>query len=343
MLWEQLVDLRDLVYTDTMAELPAQRNSVYLGFRRGSNTEYAVVTAQSSAADNKVSQSGPAAAYPTTSYSVEDIHDARDCRAAAAARAARVLGTDQSAERASAQLGAATKRIKETVAARRAALVQDEQALDARRAALQKRRDHVNDIRARTEALGTWERECAAKVDSARVSLDDMHSDVCRARSRVLQALEAIYPIELVDARELLYSIAGIPLANGVAPNASKSELDDSAAALGLVAQLVVLLSTYLSTPLPYPIVATGSRAVIKDGISVMQGPRACVVFSLTRFTLYGGRGIEHYRYEYAVFLLSKDIEQLMNAHGVPVLDLRSILPNLKNLLVTLIAATRYP
>lgn len=30
-----------------------------------------------------------------------------------------------------------------------------------------------------------------------------------------------------------------------------------------------------------------------------------------------------------------------MNAHGVPIVDLKNVLPNLKSLLVTLIAATR--
>ena len=53
------------------------------------------------------------------------------------------------------------------------------------------------------------------------------------------------------------------------------------------------------------------------------------------RFALYA-KGVESYRYEHAVFLLTKDIEQLMNEHNVPMLDLRNMLPNLKNLLVTL-------
>lgn len=39
------------------------------------------------------------------------------------------------------------------------------------------------------------------------------------------------------------------------------------------------------------------------------------------------------------MFLLNKDIEQLLSQHDVPVLDLRHTLPNLKNLLVTLPAA----
>lgn len=65
-------------------------------------------------------------------------------------------------------------------------------------------------------------------------------------------------------------------------------------------------------------------------------------MFSHSRFVLHG-HGTEPYRYEYAVFLLNKDIEQLMNQHGVPVLDLRNTLPNVKNLLVTLSAGYSAP
>lgn len=106
-----------------------------------------------------------------------------------------------------------------------------------------------------------------------------------------------------------------------------KSALEESAAALAYVAQVVVLASAYLHVPLPYPLRPVGSRAVVQDAISVMTGPRM--------FALYG-KGVEPYRYEYGVFLLNKDIEQLMHAHGVPMLDLRNTLPNVKNLLVTL-------
>lgn len=151
-----------------------------------------------------------------------------------------------------------------------------------------------------------------------------------------MRELEFIYPIQLEDARALLYSIAGLALPNGVATTHPKSgalvhrtHLEDTASALALIAQIVLLASTYLHTSLHYPLRAIGSRAVVQDGISVMTGPRT--------FALYG-KGTEPYRYEYGVFLLNKDIEQLMMAHGVPVLDLRNTLPNVKNLLVTLAA-----
>ena len=42
------------------------------------------------------------------------------------------------------------------------------------------------------------------------------------------------------------------------------------------------------------------------------------------------------YRFEYAVFLLNKDIEYILIKHGLRVLDIRHTLPNLKYLLYVL-------
>lgn len=62
------------------------------------------------------------------------------------------------------------------------------------------------------------------------------------------------------------------------------------------------LLAAYLSVPLCYPIQCRGSRSVIVDEISMMKGPRA--------FPLWG-KGVDRYRFDYAVFLLNKNIEQV--------------------------------
>ncbi|KAF9987793.1 hypothetical protein BGZ75_010419 [Mortierella antarctica] len=53
-------------------------------------------------------------------------------------------------------------------------------------------------------------------------------------------------------------------------------------------------------------------------------------------FPLFG-KGQERLRFEYGVFLLNKDIEQLMNAYGRQFMDLRRTLPNLRDLMETLI------
>lgn len=45
-------------------------------------------------------------------------------------------------------------------------------------------------------------------------------------------------------------------------------------------------------------------------------------------FPLYA-KGVDRYRFEFGVFLLNKNIEQLMNAYGLIVMDLRHTLPNI--------------
>lgn len=186
-----------------------------------------------------------------------------------------------------------------------------------------------------------------SRLDELRQTRDEVRKEVARQRARLLRDLDLIYPIQLEHARDLLYSIVALPLPNGVASttkNASalvhKLPLEEVGSALAFVAQLVLLLSSYLHIPLPYPLTTLGSKAIVRDGISIMNGPRAYVscIVSHSSFVLHG-RGTELYRYEYAVFLLNKNIEQLMNKCHVPVLDLRNTLPNLKNLLMTLSAA----
>ena len=106
-------------------------------------------------------------------------------------------------------------------------------------------------------------------------------------RKRLLAYLEEIYPIEVVEPASLLFSIVGVPLPNLSETSSSSGsrtqskeiqqlEGDDDtiSSALGFVAQLVLLLSNYLATPLHYSIATAGSRAVIHDAISAINGPR---------------------------------------------------------------------
>ena len=218
----------------------------------------------------------------------------------------------------------------------RAAVVEARSALQARRDNLERGAALLQDIRQRrTQAQeASTETTYVAPLSNVRKRAEELEQSIQQHRVRLLRDLEFIYPIQLESARDLLYSIAGLALPNGVASTdersgalVHKSALDESAAALAYVAQIVVLASAYLHIPLPYPLRPVGSRAVVQDPISVMSGPRT--------FALYG-KGVEPYRYEYGVFLLNKDIEQLMHAYGVPMLDLRNTLPNVKNLLVTL-------
>ncbi|PWY99468.1 hypothetical protein BCV70DRAFT_201034 [Testicularia cyperi] len=234
---------------------------------------------------------------------------------------------------------------------------QKQATLELRRAQLHARREALD----RSKALLIQSEQHDAQIQDAIQTAKQRQSDLALAihteHAALFRDLETVFPIDLADASSLLFSICGLPLPNDAAsispPELEKEEkrwkesirhvqppshrplfhhFDDDtiSSALGMVAQLVVLLSVYLSTPIHYPIATAGSRAVVQDCISLMSGPRA--------FPLYA-KGVERYRYEYAAFLLNKNIEQLMNVHSVTVIDIRQTLPNLKNLMVTLSAA----
>ncbi|PWO00111.1 hypothetical protein FA09DRAFT_206399 [Tilletiopsis washingtonensis] len=211
----------------------------------------------------------------------------------------------------------------------RAILARRREVLARRKARLETARRGNLSLRATIEAMSTSIASLSHALQSAA-----LHA----RRATLLGELEHIYPIDLLDASSLLFSINNLALPNTDNPQHPSSSASPStaaaaavdeetrASALGLVAQVVVLLSVYTNTPLHYPLATAGSRAVVQDGISCMTGPRA--------FPLYA-KGVESYRFEYAVFLLNKNIEQLMNQHRVPVLDIRHTLGNLKNFIIT--------
>lgn len=184
-------------------------------------------------------------------------------------------------------------------------------------------------------------RKKMSQLSKVRLTIE---AKIYARRVVMLRQVEYIYPIDLIDGAELLFGIVDIPLMNrdGNEDNRvnkekrSGAKVDQSddvvSSALGMVGQMVALISAYTDAPLHYPIATAGSRSVIQDGISVMSGPRA--------FPLYS-KGVERYRYEYGHFLLNKDIEQLMNHAGITILDIRNTLPNLKNLIVTLTASSQ--
>ena len=71
-----------------------------------------------------------------------------------------------------------------------------------------------------------------------------------------------------------------------------------------------------------------------------LQGSSGCliqiVVVLMGRFPLYMGRGIDRTRFEYGLYLLNMDLQQLMHHQGLEVASLRQTLPNLQILLVAL-------
>ncbi|KIY64395.1 hypothetical protein CYLTODRAFT_493164 [Cylindrobasidium torrendii FP15055 ss-10] len=201
--------------------------------------------------------------------------------------------------------------------------------LKQRRDVLRQAKEHLQEDGARLEALESSQRE-------ERVRVDELKTSLAPTRSALLSVLASLFPIEMREAGELLFTIVDVPLPIPVAATDPAPPLsvvgqrdvneESVATALGYAAQLVQMAAGYLGKGLVYPITYVGSRSLIRDGISAMVGPRMFPLFP---------KGVDTYRFEYGVFLLNKDIELLMADHDLRALDMRHTLANLKNLLLT--------
>ncbi|KAM7256376.1 hypothetical protein ACFE04_012117 [Oxalis oulophora] len=122
-----------------------------------------------------------------------------------------------------------------------------------------------------------------------------------------------------------------------------KKEVQRSATALGYVAHAVSLIASYLHVPLRYPLRLGGSHSYITDYAPSIEPissdmPSNAVVsanMKLVAFPLFLD-GQDSTRAAYAVFLLNKDLEQLLNYIGVKSLGPRQVLANLKELFRTI-------
>ncbi|MBA0684824.1 hypothetical protein Goari_026384 [Gossypium aridum] len=119
-----------------------------------------------------------------------------------------------------------------------------------------------------------------------------------------------------------------------------KKEVQKSATALGYVAHAVSLIASYLQVPLRYPLRLGGSCSYVNDNVPP-AGPTTLDLSWKTplsatvkpvEFPLFL-KGQDTTRAAYAIFLLSKDIEQLLNFIGEDSLGPRHLVANLKELL----------
>lgn len=212
------------------------------------------------------------------------------------------------------------------------------------RSAQSRRSELQASLKARRAAIvsGTTIQEKAQlHLDSAQANLSSQNSLLKSTRMsisgqirRICEDLLSIYPIEPILHKQLLFTIRGLFLPNASSPAQSSPEADPAttAAALSLVAQIVYLLSFYLSTPVPYPPTVHGSTSSIFDPVSTSLHSHLARVFPLYQ------KGAIIFRFEYGVFLLNSDIELLMSRQGLRMVDQRQTLPNLKYLLYVLTA-----
>ena len=186
---------------------------------------------------------------------------------------------------------------------------------------------------------------------------------------RVAQELLNVFPIDPVEDQFLCFKINGLYLPNAkafedeTAYNGPPMDVDATAAALGFVAQVVVRLEVYLGIALPYEPFPCGSTSTIFDPLSpakelglssssgsmngrnksTAEGSAESTGFDTPTpethpfrlFPLYQ-HGSQSKRFRWAIYLLNKDIEELMQHSGCKVIDPRTTLVNLKYLLSVL-------
>ncbi|XP_077987735.1 UV radiation resistance-associated protein-like [Glandiceps talaboti] len=147
-------------------------------------------------------------------------------------------------------------------------------------------------------------------------------SQLTMRRRQLVSELSFIYPI--VELPNNTHLICGVKL-----PNAEEySGTDDTtiATALGYTCHLMIKMAQFLQLPLRYPMYHRGSRSIIRDHITDKLQERD------RDFPLYS-KGKERFQFNYAVYLLNKNVAQLRFYCGLPTTDLRVTLPNLKTLL----------
>uniref|UniRef100_A0A2P2J9N9 UV radiation resistance-associated gene protein n=1 Tax=Rhizophora mucronata TaxID=61149 RepID=A0A2P2J9N9_RHIMU len=125
----------------------------------------------------------------------------------------------------------------------------------------------------------------------------------------------------------------------------NKKEFQRSASALGYVAHAVSLIASYLQVPLRYPLHLGGSHSYVNDFAPSIEPTSSDLSSNTTdanakpvAFPLFL-EGQDTTRAAYAVFLLNKDLEQLLNYIGAQSLGPRHILANLKEFIRTIQSA----
>lgn len=172
--------------------------------------------------------------------------------------------------------------------------------------------------------LNDWQRYWPA-LEPQKESTDELDTEengMIVERQRLIRGLMEIFPIEPIE-KTFHFTICGLPMPSVFSIN--HYDPVQVGAVLGLIAQLVVLLSRYLDVALPYPIRPYGSQSYIIDTVSKLQGSRTFPLWT---------KGALLYRVEYGLYLLHKNIEQLMISQNLAVADLKQTLANLKNLML---------
>lgn len=130
---------------------------------------------------------------------------------------------------------------------------------------------------------------------------------------RLFRELRTIYPVTVqTDQR---YRIRGLEIPADVLTSTVGDE--ELSAALGYLCHLVAMMSKYLGVELRHRLLPHGSRSTVEDG---------------AEYPLYLARNVERERFEYAVHLLSRNVECLCKERSIRVSTKLHILAKVKRI-----------
>ncbi|KAG4306294.1 hypothetical protein PORY_000282 [Pneumocystis oryctolagi] len=192
---------------------------------------------------------------------------------------------------------------------------------------LNSRRKYMKISQKNQKIISTYLEDAKKTLQYRKETLYQILNKISLHRSHIVSELQNIFPIEPIVDKPLNFTICNLLLPN---TNYYKHDDDCIAASLGYTAHLIYLLAFYLRIPLRYPIRPMCSRTIIEDPISN-------TLHTSKRFPLWS-KGQDHSQFDFGVFLLNKNIEQLMDSQSLIVTNLRHTLPNCKCLLLYIIS-----
>ncbi|XP_074032875.1 UV-resistance associated gene isoform X2 [Leptinotarsa decemlineata] len=161
-------------------------------------------------------------------------------------------------------------------------------------------------------------KECKKIIYEHRELYSNINMHLQLRRRQLLKQLLQIFPIERTSDDK--FTICGIHLPNSdILADCSDIGLS---VALGYIAHILVMASTFLQVPLRYPIMHYGSRSYITDNVSPVLPDKD------RDFPLFT-RGKDKVQFTYGVYLLNKNLAQFRWFLNMNTVDLKATLRNL--------------
>lgn len=175
------------------------------------------------------------------------------------------------------------------------------------------------EISRRLGQLEEMDRSVVSQLVAQKQQMDEATKHMYRWMIRELSMVYLVVAPKGNDSKG--WTIAGLYLPNS---DFTGCEQEEIATALGYVCHVVQVVARWLSITLRYEMMPLSSRSVIRNEIAAHLSGSA-------RYPLYA-RGVDRTRFEYGVFLLNKNLEQVLQSQGIEVERLQNTLPNLYKL-----------